>query len=153
MATCFREVLLCPVLEKNVTAWHEILRKHSDLRFSIEKLRKHLLNCLIPFFQIFVALLKRCSRKKFVSNTSVHIIQLFQLAVLYFTRLIKWTNSVFKYSWTSQHKTTATLETNKVAVVKRFKKESIYGMSAKKAAVVERWSLLDVRLDSVLSIS
>ena len=107
-------------------------------RYLIDKLRKNLLNCLLPFFQIFLALLKRCSRKKFVSNTSVHTIQLFQLAVLYFTPLIKWTNSVFKYSWTRQHKTTATLETNKVAAVKRFKQESIYGMSAEKVAVIRR---------------
>ena len=119
-------------------------------RYLIDKLRKNLLNCLPPFFQIFAALLSRRSRKKFVSNTSVHIIQLFQLAVLY---LIKWTNSVFKYSWTRQPKTTATLETNKVAGVKRFKQESIYGMSAEKAAVVERLPLLDVRLYSVLSVS
>ena len=107
-------------------------------RYLIDRLRKNLLNCLLPFFQIFVALLKRCSRKKFVSNTSVHIIQLFPLAVLYFTPLFKWTNSVYKYSWTRQHKTTATLETNKVAAAKRFKQESIYGMSAEKVAVIRR---------------
>ena len=34
----------------------------------------------------------------------------------------------------------------KVAVVERFKQESMYGLSAKKMAVVERWRLVEVRL-------
>ena len=50
--------------------------------------------------------------------------------------------------------TTAILETEEsrrckeVAVVDRFKQESMYGLSAKKVAVVERWSyaLVEVRL-------
>jgi len=33
-----------------------------------------------------------------------------------------------------------------VAIVERFKQESMYGQSAKKMAVVERWSLVEVRL-------
>lgn len=144
VATCFRGVLLCTVLERMSLFYTRYLENNQIFyihvtffwRYLIDKLRKSLLNCLLPFLQIFVALLKE--RKKFVSNTSVHIIQLFQLAVLY---LIKWTNSLFKYSWTRQHKTTATLETNKVAALKRFKQESIYGMSAEKVAVIERWPL------------
>ena len=42
--------------------------------------------------------------------------------------------------------TTATLGQKKVAVVERFKQESIYGLSAKKVAIVERWPLVEVRL-------
>ena len=42
--------------------------------------------------------------------------------------------------------TTATLGQKKVAIVERFKQESEYGLSAKKAAVVERWPLVEVRL-------
>ena len=33
-----------------------------------------------------------------------------------------------------------------MAVVERFKKESVYGMSAKKVAFVETWPLVQVRL-------
>ena len=42
--------------------------------------------------------------------------------------------------------TTATLGQKKVAVVERFKQESVYGLSAKKVAIVERWPLVEVRL-------
>ena len=50
--------------------------------------------------------------------------------------------------------TTAILETEEsgrckeVAVVERFKQESMYGLSAKRVAVVERWpyALVEVRL-------
>ena len=97
VATCFRGVLLCTVLERMSLFYTRYLENNQTFcihvtffwRYLIDKLRKNLLNCLLPFFQIFVALLKRCSRKKFVSNTSVHIIQLFPLAVLYFTPLFK----------------------------------------------------------------
>ena len=34
----------------------------------------------------------------------------------------------------------------KMAVVERFKQESMYGLFAKKVAVVERWPLVEVRL-------
>ena len=34
----------------------------------------------------------------------------------------------------------------KVAIVERFKQESMCALSAKKAAVVERWPLVEVRL-------
>ena len=33
-----------------------------------------------------------------------------------------------------------------MAVVERFKQESMYGLSAKKVAIVERWPLVEVRL-------
>ena len=96
VATCFRGVLLCTVWERMKLFYTRYLENNQTFhihvtlfwRYLIDKLRKSLLNCPLPFFQIFVALLKRCSRKKFASNTSVHIIQLFQLAVLYFTPLI-----------------------------------------------------------------
>ena len=42
--------------------------------------------------------------------------------------------------------TTTTLGQKKVAVEERFKQESMYGLSAKKVAVVERWPLVEVRL-------
>ena len=42
--------------------------------------------------------------------------------------------------------TTATLGQKKVAIVERFKQELMYGLSAKKAAIVERWPLVEVRL-------
>ena len=42
--------------------------------------------------------------------------------------------------------TTDTLGQNKVAIVERFKQELMYGLSAKKAAIVERWPLVEVRL-------
>ena len=35
---------------------------------------------------------------------------------------------------------------SEVAIVERFKQESMYGVSAQKGAVVERWPLVDVRL-------
>ena len=40
----------------------------------------------------------------------------------------------------------ATLGQKKMAVVERFKRESMYGLSSKKVAVVERWALVEVRL-------
>ena len=40
--------------------------------------------------------------------------------------------------------TTDTLGQKKVAVVERYKQESMYGLSAKKVAVVERWPLVEV---------
>ena len=39
-----------------------------------------------------------------------------------------------------------------VATVQRFKQESMYGLSAKKMAVVERWPLVDVRLYIIMLI-
>ena len=39
----------------------------------------------------------------------------------------------------------ATLGTE-VAIVERFKQEPMYGLSVKKVAVVERWSLVEVEL-------
>ena len=56
------------------------------------------------------------------------------------------------YSWTQNLFTTATLGTEEsgrhgeMTVVGRFKRESTYGLSAKKVAVVERWALVEVRL-------
>ena len=56
------------------------------------------------------------------------------------------------YSWTQNLFTTATLGTEEsgrhgeMTVVERFKRESMYGLSAKKVAVVERWALVEVRL-------
>ena len=35
---------------------------------------------------------------------------------------------------------------SEVAIVEGFKQESMYGVSAQKVAVVERWPLVDVRL-------
>ena len=35
---------------------------------------------------------------------------------------------------------------SEVAIVERLKQESMYGVSAQKVAVVERWPLVDVRL-------
>ena len=40
-----------------------------------------------------------------------------------------------------------------VAVVERLKQESMYGLSAKKMAVVERWPLLEVRLHCITFLS
>ena len=37
-----------------------------------------------------------------------------------------------------------------VAFVKRFKQESMYGLSAKKVAVVERWPLIMEGFDSII---
>ena len=42
--------------------------------------------------------------------------------------------------------TTATLGQKKLAIVERFKQESMYGLSAEKVAVVERWPLVEVWL-------
>ena len=35
---------------------------------------------------------------------------------------------------------------SEMAIVERFKQESMYGVSAQKVAVVERWPLVEVRL-------
>ena len=40
-----------------------------------------------------------------------------------------------------------------VAVVERLKQESMYGLSAKKMAIVERWPLLEVRLHCITFLS
>ena len=40
-----------------------------------------------------------------------------------------------------------------VAVVERLKQESMYGLSAKKMAVVERWPLLEARLHCITFLS
>ena len=56
------------------------------------------------------------------------------------------------YSWTQNLFATGTLGTEEsgrhgeMTVVGRFKRESMYGLSAKKVAVVEKWALVEVRL-------
>ena len=49
-----------------------------------------------------------------------------------------------RYSWNSPQQTL--WRQKKVAIVERFKQELMYGLSAKKAAIVERWPLVEVRL-------
>ena len=58
----------------------------------------------------------------------------------------KWNLSGIIFAWT----TVETLhnshrEDKKEAFVERFKQESMYGLSAKKVAVVERWPLVEFR--------
>ena len=55
-------------------------------------------------------------------------------------------NSLDEFTMQLKLSTTATLGQKKVAVVERFKQESMYGLSAKIVAVVERWPLVEVRL-------
>ena len=65
VATCFRGVLLCTVLERMSLFYTRYLENNRTFcihvtffwRYLIDKLRKNLLNCLPPFFQIFAALL------------------------------------------------------------------------------------------------
>ena len=40
-----------------------------------------------------------------------------------------------------------------IYIVERLKQESMYGLSAKKMAVVERWPLLEVRLHCITFLS
>ena len=54
------------------------------------------------------------------------------------------------YSWNSTQQLPLGLK--KVAVVERFKQESMYGLLAKKVAVVDRWPLLGVWLYKYLTI-
>ena len=56
--------------------------------------------------------------------------------------ILKW----FDFMVQLKLSTTATLGQKKVAIVERFKQELMYGLSAKKAAIVERWPLVEVRL-------
>ena len=51
---------------------------------------------------------------------------------------------ISRYSWNSPQR--PPLGQKKVAIVEGFKQESMCGLSAKKAAVVERWPLVEVRL-------
>ena len=62
-------------------------------------------------------------------------------------------NIQFNLSATVTLGTEESVYCREVAVVDRLKQESMYGLSAKKMAVVERWPLLEVRLHCITFLS